>query len=723
MIAKPSGLFFRFGFRLLLAFTALTPVQIITTGKAAAQTTGNSAPVLVTADNLKYDQSLGLITAEGKVEIVQGGRTLIADTVSYSERDDKAIASGNVALMEENGTVLFADYMELTAGMRNGFIRDVSLLLSDMSRGAAASAERRDGNRTVMRKGVYTTCALCESDPTRAPLWQLKAQRIEHDEAKQEISYRDAVFEMFGIPILYTPYLSHPDPTVNRRSGILPPRYLSNSYFGQLFQTPYYQVIDETADITVSPQYSTKQGAHLTTDYRQRFSRGDIEADGSITEEDESGDVRGHFRTNMAFRATDDVVVGANILRASDDTYLSRYRVSDRPTSNTLTSRVYAEAINNRHFASANAFSFQNLRTNVRNGTVPVAVPVLDYSAIMEPNERGGRFGIDANMMSLMRTDGTDTRRLSSTVSWSQPYYASTGEVYTATAMLRGDGYWTNNLNQAPVSNVPSEDSDFVGRAMPLIALDWRYPFVRDEGPMRQLIEPIVMAVVTPYGGNRKGIPNEDSLSFEFDETNLFSLSRFPGLDRWDGGPKLNYGVRTAAYSERSGYVELLVGQSLRAKADDTFTESSGLRDQFSDYVGRLTVSPGRYINIVDRVRLAQNSDLSVRRHELGTTLGSNTNFLSLTYADVTNTDFLQNTTNQEAIGAAIRLQMTKYWAVEGRHTRDLRDDGSLLNFGGLRYTDECFDIILFAERTFTLNRDIQPSTTIGLRFRIATFS
>lgn len=728
MTVKRSGLLSTAGLSLLLAFTASTAIQITLTKRAVAQQAtqnagGNNAPVLVTADTLKHDQSLGLITAEGKVELVQGGRTLLADTISYSERDDKAVASGNVALMEANGNVIFADYMELTSGMRNGFLRDVSFLLADMSRGAAVSAERRDGNRTIMRKGVYTTCSLCETDPTRPPLWQLKANRVEHDETTQDISYRDAVFEMFGIPILYTPYFSHPDPTVNRRSGLLPPRFLNTTYFGQLFQTPYYQVIDENSDMTLSPQYSTRQGAHLTAEYRQRTARGEFNTDGSITEESDSGDVRGHFRANAAFRVNDDATIGANILRSTDDTYLSRYRIADRPTGNTLISRVYGEAINNRHFASVNAFSFQNLRTNVRNGTVPLAVPVMDYSAIMEPNDRGGRWAFDANMMALSRDEGTDTRRLSTTISWSQPYYASTGEVFTATAMLRGDGYSTNNLSQSQSGLNANENTDAAGRAIPLVALDWRYPLVRDEGKMRQLVEPIVMAVVTPYGGNKSGIPNEDSLSFEFDETNLFSLSRFPGLDRWDGGPKVNYGVRTAAYASTGGYAELLVGQSARAKADDTFTEGSGLRDQFSDYVGRLTVSPGRYISIVDRVRLAQNSNLSVRRHELGTTVGSNTNFVSISYADITNTDFVQEQTNQEAVSATIRMQLSKYWAMEARHTRDLKDDGSLLNFGGLRYTDECFDIMLFAERTFTVNRDIQPATTIGVRFRIATFS
>lgn len=691
---------------------------------AASARAQSDPPVLITADTLNYDQSLGIVTAEGKVELVQGGRTLLADTVSYSEKDDKVIASGNVSLLEANGTVLFADYMELFAGMKNGFIRDAAMLLSDNSRGAAASAERRDGNRTILRKAVYTTCSLCEQDRSRAPLWQLRGERVEHDEAAQEIVYRDAIFEMFGVPILYTPYFSHPDPTVNRRSGILPPSYTNNTFFGHQVRMPYYYVIDDQSDLTLTPQYSTEQGAHLTGEYRRRMTTGEMEFDGSITEEDDSGDLRGHFRSNMAFRANDDVTFGANIMRASDDTYLNRYSVQNRPYSNTLTSRVYAEGINNRHFASVNAFSFQNLRSDVRNGNVPIVAPIMDYSAVFEPGDYGGRWAFDANMASLYRSSGTDTRRLSSTISWAQPYYAPSGEVFTATAMLRADGYWADSVDQSLASTTNSDGTEVTGRVIPALALDWRYPLVRDSQYMRQLVEPIVMAVVTPYGGNPDTIPNEDSLSFEFDETNLFSVNRFPGYDRWDGGPKLNYGVRSAVYGNNGGYAELLAGQSIRAKSDDTFTAGSGLSERLSDYVARLTFSPGRYISFVDRVRLAQNSRLTVQRHEIGTTLGTSTNFLSLSYAKLADTDFVEDAGDREAISGTLRAQLTKFWSAELRHTRDLGDNGgALLNFGGLRYTDECFDIVLFAERTFTVNRDIQPTTTIGVRFRIATFN
>ena len=40
-----------------------------------------------------------------------------------------------------------------------------------------------------------------------------------HDRKKKTIYYNNAVVKVYDIPIFYTPKLSHPDPTVDRRSG------------------------------------------------------------------------------------------------------------------------------------------------------------------------------------------------------------------------------------------------------------------------------------------------------------------------------------------------------------------------------------------------------------------------------------------------------------------------------------------------------------------------
>lgn len=61
-----------------------------------AQQKETVAPVLFKADNLRHDRELGTIVATGHVEFNQDDRTLIADTVTYNQRSDTVIASGNV---------------------------------------------------------------------------------------------------------------------------------------------------------------------------------------------------------------------------------------------------------------------------------------------------------------------------------------------------------------------------------------------------------------------------------------------------------------------------------------------------------------------------------------------------------------------------------------------------------------------------------------------------
>ncbi|WP_428247513.1 LPS-assembly protein LptD [Ferrovibrio sp.] len=718
---------------LLLAATLIAGSALLARPALAQSVINNREPVLVTAGSLSYDQNLGIVTARDNVELAQQGRTLLADTVSYSERDGKVIASGNISIMEDDGTVLFAEYVELTDGMRNGFIRDIGILLSDNSRVAAASATRTGNNKTTMNKAVYTSCTLCAADPTRPPLWQLKGERVEHDEAAQQITYQDATLEMFGIPVLYTPYFSHPDPTVRRKSGFLSPSASTNNYFGVAVRTPYYYVIDDSADLTLTPQYSTKEGPFLMGEYRQRTAKGELRMDASVTRanlRNANGDrtdddyFRGHLRADGIFRNSSDLTYGFNFFRASDDTYLSRYQIPDRANNNVLTSRLFAENINNRSFMAANAYSFQGLRPTDVPGLTPFVVPLLDYSYIGQPGAYGGRWAIDSSMAALYRTGGTDSRRLSTTVSWSQPYFAPSGEVYTATALLKTDGYWVNELQDRPYLATNDADARFAGRAIPMLALDWRYPLVRDSGSIRQLVEPIVGVVLAPYGGNPRTIPNEDSLSFEFDETNLFSFNRFPGSDRVDGGPKVNYGLRTAVYGSRGGYSEVLIGQSYRLRNDDTFGPGTGISEQLSDYVARVTISPNEYLTFSDRLRISPNSQSEIQRQEISVGIGPKAMRLTLSYADIANNTFTGDIGEREAVSGILKARLGQYWNFEARHIRDLGErGGSLLNFLGLRYTDECFDVMFFAERTFTVNRDVQPATTFGLRFRLANFN
>ena len=261
-------------FALAIALAAPAPGQeSVSTGR----------PVLLSADQVSYDEELGIVIATGNVEIAQDVRVLMADTVTYNERTNQVVATGNVSLLEPDGNVVFAEYVELTDDMKNGVVRDLAVLMTDNSRFAAAGGRLEGGVRTQLRKAVYSPCELCEDDPERAPLWQLKAEKVVHDKRTHDIEYTDVWLEMAGIPVLYSPYLSHPDPTVKRRTGFLAPTMGSDSQLGFVVRTPYYFTIGPDKDATLEPIFTSKERVALAGEYRQRFSDGEIEASGSIT--------------------------------------------------------------------------------------------------------------------------------------------------------------------------------------------------------------------------------------------------------------------------------------------------------------------------------------------------------------------------------------------------------------------------------------------------------
>ena len=684
-----------------------------------------TAPIILRADELIHDSNDGTVIATGNVEAAQGNRVLLADRITYNEKTDKVIASGNVILLEPSGEVIFADYVELKDEMKNGFIRDMRAILSDGSRFAANGAVRSGGNRTEMSKAIYSPCPLCVEHPEESPLWQIKSIRVVHDERRQQITYTDAFFELFGTPIAYTPYFSHPDPTVKRRSGFLTPSFGNNSQLGTAIKIPYFFNLAPNRDATLAPIFTTGEGIVLTGEYRHRVESGQFTLNGSITRPETRGDngetlsgrdTRGHIEGVGTFRLDDTWKWGFDVVRSTDDTYLRRYSIN---SEDTLTSSLFIEGIRGRNYSAVNAYSFQGLEVDDDPGDTPIIAPIMDYSFISDAGRLGQRFSFDANFMELFRTDGTGSTRLSLDGGWRLPIMGPIGDLYSVTASLRGDAYWVNDvLDPARIDR--SKTSGLTGRVVPQVAIDWRLPMIRAAGTVRQIIEPIVKFTVSPHGGNPRDIPNEDSQSFEFDHTNLFNDNRFSGRDRVEGGPRLSYGIRMGAYGASGGSTTAFIGQSFRSKADSTFEPGSGLEDKLSDFVGRIAIRPSTLVDLTYRFRLDSDTlasrrttiDLSAGPNWLRATLG----FLSI---DDGSAD-LSAIGRREELNLSMRMELGPQWTFDAFHRRDLGENQSINIGAGLTYQNEC---ILFAtelRRDFTRDRDLEPSTSINfiIKFR-----
>ena len=705
--------------------TVALPLALAWSAAAWAQTVIENldGPVLLSAEAISYEREPGVATASGNVELISGDRVLRADTVSYDEQKDLVTARGNVAILEPSGEVLFAEYAELSDQLRNGFVSEIRMLMTDESRLAANSANRSDGNRTEMSKAVFSACQSCPKHPNRPPLWQIKAYRVTHVQSERRIDYRDAFLEVFGIPVAYTPFFSHPDPTVKRKSGFLSPTYGSSSELGAKLEVPYYFNLAPHRGATFSPLFTSKEGVVLAGEYRELIDSGPLNFQGSVTHVDErnennaktgSKETRGHVKATGAFDIDDTWRWGFAAERSTDDTYLRRYDFSNEDT---LTSNIYLEGFRGRSYASANAFTFQGLRLEDEPGETPLVLPELNYNFVGQPGSFGQHWGIDANALVLNRSGSTDSRRLSLGVNWQLPHTSESGQLFNLATSLRGDLYHVNEV--ADPSNPTNSISGFKGRALPKIALDWRYPLVRKQRNISQIVEPVVAVIAAPVGGNSDEIPNEDSQRFEFDDTNLFSTNRFSGLDRWEGGPRVNYGLRLGAYGIGGGYSSALIGQSLRWRGDSTFANKTGLEDRRSDYVGRLNITPGRYFDYVHRFRLDRDR-FSIRRNEIDLALGPKAVRFNVGYVALSRDLTTDELNSREEGRLSSRVQITNFWSANASTRRDLAGEGDTLSWEvGLDYIDECIELGVKLDRNFTQDRDVQPSTNFVLRIKL----
>lgn len=707
---------------ILSALVALSVLSAPAAGQAQTATADDN-DVLFNADQLVYDQELGIVKASGNVEISTTLRILRANSVSYNERTDTVSASGDVSILEPTGEVLFAEYAELSDGLRTGAIKSIRILLTDRSRFAAAAATRENGNVTKMSRAVYSACQLCPDHPDRAPLWQIKAVEVIHNQKSQRIDYKDAFLEVYGVPIAYTPFFSHPDPTVKAKTGLLAPNYGSSTELGFRVETPYYIRLSPSADATISPIFTSKEGVVLGGQYRERTDRGGFIFDASLTRVDErdannaktgAKDVRGHIFSDGKFTLSPTWRWGFNGRRTTDDTYLRRYDVS---SDDTLTSRLFVEGFRGRQYVGLNSYAFQGLREDDDPGTTPFVLPQLEYSYVGEPGRRGDSLRLDASTLSLYRSDGQDTQRLSMAATWQLPHTTKGGAVYTLMGRLRGDGYHVTSMPDA--ANTSLSDSGFRGRLLSMVALDWRLPMVHSSGTVRQIVEPVISAVLAPYGGNPTSVPNEDSQSFEFDDTNVLSVNRFPGLDRWEGGPRANFGLKFAAYGLSGGYSTAMIGQSYRLKADSTFADRTGLESKRSDYVGRVTISPSENLDYVQRIRIDRDT-LAIRRNELDLSIGPERLRLDLGYLSLSKELTANDFSSREELRLAANAQITDNWSTNAHSRRDLTEEGGSLAHGlALTYQDECVVFTTRFERTFTQDRDVQPASSITFRVRL----
>jgi LPS-assembly protein len=652
-------------------------------------------PVTFTAEEVAFDQNSDTVIARGRVEAWQGDRVLRADEFTYNRRTGVATATGNVVLIEPDGNILFADRAELTGGMRDAALEGLRALLAGNARMVANGARRTGGTVTDLSRVIYTACDLCPTDPDAPPLWQLRARVASLHSDEQRVRYRDASLDFFGLPLLYTPYLSHAAPGAQRASGFLSPSFGITRWLGGFAEIPFYWAIDDSSDAIISGTVATKQAGNVGLIYRRRFNSGLLTLDTSVGELNSASnttsttpksEVGAHIFSTGDFSLDETWRAGFQLNRTTSVDYLRTYRYG---SPRVLTSRAYLEGFSGpQGYARLDSRWYQGLSTQDNVGLIPFVLPYGYADWAFPTDGLGGQLTLDTQAYSILRSAGTDTRRLAARALYEVPVVGNLGEVWTFRAQGDALGGWVGDLQLAPNYGSANDNGNFT-LANVRAAVDLRWPLLRPAGEWgAHLIEPRVQFVTGPKLGSQASLPNEDSLDIEFTDANLFALNRFPGRDRQEGGTRVDAALRGAWLFPNGGQLEGLVGRSYRTAADSAFPLDSGLEKPNSDWVARARLAPVPWLEVLGRTRLDGNTLENRFWDVTGTVFAGRTSFS----AGYLNTQPAYNGSYPERneIAAGAQFHINEYWRAGMFGRYDIYLDRPVAAQLALTYEDEC---------------------------------
>ncbi len=705
---------------IIIGCGSVSSVAIAQTEASTAVSKPASDQIDFSAAVVEYDSNTETVTAKGDVIVSRQGYTVRADNIIWDRNSGKVFAEGAIRATGPEGDVAYGDKIELTDALKDGVIDNMLVVLADESRLAAKRGARKDGIYTL-DYAAYTACKVVDADGCpKKPSWEVKAVKVVYDPSKKRVVYRGARIELFGLPVIPLPFLSHP---VDAKAGsgfLVPSIGFSRNNGAEIEQSYYWRMAenrDATAAITafsgaaplgrLNFRTLEKNGAIDLTAYGTYSNR--INTSGASTPI--GADVfRGYLEGAGKFQLDTNWSISASGRYASDRTFLRRYDIS---RDDRLRSTFAAERIDDASYFSLAGWAVQTLRTGDRQGLAPIALPEIDYRLRMDAPVVGGTIQLQANSLAIGRTEGQDTQRAFAAAKWDLRKITRLGQEVSFTMLARGDLYHSDE-NASTSTTIYRGDSGWEHRAIFAAATDIKWPFVGKAFGGTQIFTPRVQVVAAPSISNLN-IPNEDSRAVDLEDSNLFALNRFPGYDRFEDDYRITYGFDWAL--RKSDFTaDISLGQSYRlSNRESIFPDGTGLSDKASDIVGRSEFRFKDLVKLTHRFRLDKDN-LSIRRNEVDATIGSRGTYVQAGYLKLNRNigPTLEDLNDREEIRLAGRIRVARYWSVFGSTIIDLTDtteDPTSISDGfdpirhrlGVAYDDDCLSLSL------TWRRDYQP--------------
>ncbi|MBU6339673.1 MAG: LPS assembly protein LptD, partial [Rickettsiales bacterium] len=519
----------------------------------------SSLPSILKADTVEGDKINNVLLANGNVEVTRGDSVVYADQIFYYKNDATFKAIGNVKIKNiEIGNVK-ATKAEIKEDFSSGTFSDSTLVLNDGSYLLSPEVERENPEVTNLKSSIYSICPNPEISKDnelagkKRDMISIKSKNFIIDRKEQVFKVKGGIIRFYDVPFFYTPYLSAPLPSKERKSGFLHPAYSKNSRLGIGLKVPYYFNIAPNKELTVSPTFYLSTGQilldnefhHLASygEYTTNLELANNQVNQStnvLNSKQNTDPYRWNLKGVGVFNFTNNTGLDFDVNTTSDDGYLRDYHYDYRGYS---LSKINLDYINRRDYYGVQTLRFQEYENLTAEKTDPFILPRIDTRTQLKSFSKKDKIFISTNTAAINREGGLQYRRFSAIPEVDLPFNYN-GNLFNLNGKFQGDFYSLENNYKysTPTNYYDSTKTNY----KPEISLNWRLPLVKKAESRTIIIEPMVNLVSSSFKTNFNKLPNEDSNNNELTISNLFVSDRISGFDRNESGTRMSYGVRSS---------------------------------------------------------------------------------------------------------------------------------------------------------------------------------
>ncbi len=567
--------------------------------------------------------------------------------------------------------------------------------------------------KRTFNKSVFTLCQFREKD--KCPPWSIQSTNMTHDNIKKTIYYKNAVIKVYDLPLFYFPRLSHPDPTVDRRSGFLVPTLYDSKNLGSGISIPYFFDFGKDKNFTLTNRIYAAENPLILGEYHQAFKQSNLLTDFGFTEgykktsSTKKGGEKSHFFTKFVknFKSNDDDKnsLEINFQNVSDDKYLKLYKVDsnlvDFNIENLENSINFSREKDNLFFG-INASVYETLKKDYED-KYEYILPEITLDKNLFSKENFGSLDLQTNY----KVHNYETNKLTNFLV-NDINFESNDNIINE---LFNTKFLANfkNINYES-KNVDLYKKDPTSELFGSIGILSQLNLEKIVEDSLHYLKPKIFVRAAP-GSMRQ----EDSGSILNPES-AFSMNRISNINNYETGISSTIGVDYKIKKNKETKFDFSLAQIINEKENKKMSDKSSLNEKLSDLVGSSSLKISENFKLDYNFSIDQNySDFNY--NELGTNYNKgplNINF-----------DYLRENKHigdQEYFNSELSLKNKDKGLLSFKTKRNLVTDSSEFYNLSYEYINDCLRAGLVYRREFYKDSELEPEDSLMFKITLVPF-